>query len=283
MGLLRRGAFAMARETELIAAIYDAAIDPKGWDEVVRRIVEATKSISGGILKNQVDLETLALHLARAAAIHDILSRARATTDSLAAAVAAAGFALFLLTKDCRILFANAKAEELVRCETFMRCERGRLCATNPALTHHLHALARHGAQSATAEGEIGGTIELSRGEGRPPLVAHVIPLAQNRTVTIFDIDQPAAALFIVDPVSDLAVQIRRFAERFGLTPAETRVLGKIIGGNGLQAAAAQLKVTRATVRTHADHIFQKTGTGRQTELIRRFFETSLPGSLPNN
>jgi DNA-binding CsgD family transcriptional regulator len=224
-------------------------------------------------------LETLAPHLKRAAELQQVLSGTRAITDSLGAAVAAAGFAVFLLTEDCRILFANAKAEELVRCATCMRCERGRLCAINPALTHHLHALARHGARSATAEGEIGGTIELSCGEDRPPLLAHVIPLAPNRTITIFDIDQPAAAVFVVDPASDLSAQVRCFAARFGLTPAETRVLGEIIGGNGLQAAAAQLKISRATVRTHADRIFQKTGTNRQTELIRRFFETSLPGS----
>jgi hypothetical protein len=39
----------MAGDTDLIAAIYDAIIDPSGWDEVVKRIVTATKSIAGGI------------------------------------------------------------------------------------------------------------------------------------------------------------------------------------------------------------------------------------------
>lgn len=186
----------MADDTDLIAAIYDAIIDPSGWEEVVKRIVTATKSIAGGIsiradaaqltalcnvdpfyadayvhtyykmnpysaeeatiapgeirtgthvsridsfiasqfyneymrpqgwadvvavglmrarnavgylsLQRSPDaiwvepaewhlLETLAPHLQRAAALHDLLSRARATTDSLGAAVAAAGFAV---------------------------------------------------------------------------------------------------------------------------------------------------------------------------------------------
>ena len=39
----------MADESDLIAAIYDAIIDPSRWDEVVKRIVEATKSVSGGL------------------------------------------------------------------------------------------------------------------------------------------------------------------------------------------------------------------------------------------
>jgi hypothetical protein len=38
----------MADDGDLIAAIYDAIIDPSRWEEVVKRIVEATKSVSGG-------------------------------------------------------------------------------------------------------------------------------------------------------------------------------------------------------------------------------------------
>ena len=72
---------------------------------------------------------------------------------------------------------------------------------------------------------------------------------------------------------------IDRFAARFGLTAAETRVLGEIIGGNGLRAAAARLNISEATARTHARRIFDKTGTKRQTELIRRFFEITFAGT----
>jgi DNA-binding CsgD family transcriptional regulator len=366
-------------DDDLIAAIYDAIIDPSRWDEVVKRIVEATKSFSGNLVLQQVGagnltalynvdpvvadayaqtyykndplrtpawslapgevrvcsytqtewfkasayydefvrpqgwanlvatglartssafsllaltrspdaiwvepaewqlLQTLAPHLQRAAAIHDLLSRTRATTNSLGAAVAAAGFAVFLLTEDCRVVFANAKAEDLVRRQMGLRYALGRLAAATPALTARLHALARAGSWPGRAEGDIGGTIELSRGENCPPLLAHVIPLAANRAA-VFDIDRPAAAVFVVDPAAGLDTQIERFAARFGLTIGETRVLAEIIGGNGLLAAATKLKITEATARSHANHILAKTGTSRQTELIRRFFETALPG-----
>ncbi len=367
---------------DLIAAIYDAVIEPSGWDEVVKRIVEATKSDSGTLWIQQSDaahfsatcntdpfyndayvqhyykinplsaaaatiapgevrtathithtdlfkasayynehirpqgwadfvavglvrapktfgvlslqrspdaiwvepaewhlLETLAPHLQRAAAIHELLARTRATTESLGAAVAAAGFAVFLLTGDSRVVFANAKAEDLVRRGMGLRYEHGRLVATSPALTARLRALARHGSQPGRGEGGIGGTLELCRGENRPPLVAHVIPLAPTRIVAIFDLDRPAAALFVVDPAAGLGAQIQHFAARFGLTAGETRVLAEIIAGNGLPAAAARLNITEATVRTHTYRILEKTETNRQTELIRRFFATALPGS----
>jgi DNA-binding CsgD family transcriptional regulator len=57
----------------------------------------------------------------------------------------------------------------------------------------------------------------------------------------------------------------------------------ELVRGNGLLSAAAQLKITEATARTHAKRILAKTGTSRQTELIRRFFETTLLGSPDMN
>jgi DNA-binding CsgD family transcriptional regulator len=371
-------------DDDLIAIIYDAVVEPSGWDAVVKRIVEATKSISGGLLvrsanaahlsaSHNIDpsfasayvetwynqspldtiastiapgklgtathitqtdsfkssayynemrrprgwadvvavglvrapktygvlavqrsfdaiwvepaewnlLETIAPHLKRAAAVHELLARTRATTDSLAATVAAAGFAVFLLTEDCRVTFANAKAEDLLRRGIGLRYKHGRLAAS-PAFTARLHALARQAACHKTVEGDISGTLELYRGENRPPLVAHVIPLAPIRTAAIFDLDRPAAAVFIVDTALNPSAQIQHFATRFGLTPAETRVLAEIIAGKGLFAAAARLKITKETARTYAKRILLKTGTNRQTELIRRFFETAFPGPLLN-
>lgn len=238
----------MADSNDLIATIYDAAIDPSGWEEVVRRIVEATKSIQGGLLIHQtkaahlsavynadpvydsafvenwhlyrrnpvvafslitapgelrtcthiyqsdafkasvfynefvrpqgwadsvgvgllrgpnshahlvvhrspdaiwVDppewhlLETLAPHLKRAAEIHQLVAGEWAAKESLGSAVAAAGFAAFLLTKECRVIFANAKAEEHLRCGAGLRCGNGRLIAATAALSERMSALVR--------------------------------------------------------------------------------------------------------------------------------------------
>ena len=44
---------------DLIAAIYDAVIEPSGWDEVVKRIVEATNSFSGNLVLQQADAGSL--------------------------------------------------------------------------------------------------------------------------------------------------------------------------------------------------------------------------------
>ncbi|MGH6831261.1 MAG: helix-turn-helix transcriptional regulator, partial [Methylocella sp.] len=269
------------------SAYYDEFVRPQGWvDLIAIGLARAPDASALMVLTRSPDavkveprewhlLETLAPHLQRAAAVHALLARTRATANSLAAA---AGFAVFLLTGNCRVLFANPKAEDLVRRQMGLRYEGGQLAATSLALTARLHALAREGSRPGGAEGDIGGTLELCRGENRPPLLAHVIPLAASRAAAVFDIDRPAAAVFVVDPAAGLRAQIERFAARFGLTIAEAGVLAEIIGGDGLLAAATKLKITEATARTHASRILAKTGTSRQTELIRRFFETALPG-----
>ena len=46
-------------DDDLIAAVYDAVIDPSRWDEVVKRIVEATKSFSGNLVLRQADAGSL--------------------------------------------------------------------------------------------------------------------------------------------------------------------------------------------------------------------------------
>jgi hypothetical protein len=48
---------------------------------------------------------------------------------------------------------------------------------------------------------------------------------------------------------ADYGALIHQFSAKFGLTAAETRVLGEIIAGHGLLAAAARLNITEATAR----------------------------------
>jgi len=270
---------------------YNEWARPQGWGDIVAvGLLRTPTAVLQLRLPRPLDaiwvqprewhlLQTLAPHLQRAAELHQLLLHARAVTNSLGAAVAAAGFAIFLLAGDCRILFANAIAEDLLQCGTFLRCHHGRLAATHSCATSRLHALVCAAARPAHTEDGIGGSIELPRCADSPPLTTHVIPLAVGQAVSIFDFDQPAAAVFVIDPAANFGRQIKHFATRFGLTTAETRVFEEIIRGKGLSAAAEQLKIGKATAHTHAIRIFAKTGTEGQAHLLRRFFEMSLPGS----
>lgn len=54
-----------------------------------------------------------------------------------------------------------------------------------------------------------------------------------------------------------------------GLTPAEARLASALLQGTSLDEAAAQLGVTRNTIRTQLRGLFIKTDTHRQSDLLR--------------
>lgn len=270
------------------SAFYNEWARPQGWDDFVEiGLLRAPDAFSCLVLMRSADaawvepaewhlLETLAPHLKRAAEVHQLLARERAAKESLGAGIAAAGFAAFLLSKDHRVVFANAKAEELLRRGEGLHCVHGRLIASTTSLTERIAALVRGAAGIKAGEGDIGGTIELPCGAGRPALIAHLFPVAAIRTASIFDIERPAAALFVIDPAANFGARIERFAKLHGLTAAETKCVEELVRGKGVPVAAARLKISESTARSHCDSIFFKTATNRQGELIRRFFETAI-------
>lgn len=274
------------------SAFYNEWARPQGWDDFVEiGLLRAPDAFSCLVLMRSADaawvepaewhlLQTLAPHLKRAAEVHQLLARERVAKESLGAGIAAAGFAAFLLSKDYRVIFANAKAEELLRRGEGLRCVHGRLLAATIALTERIAALTRGAAgikaNEKANEDEIGGTIELPCGAGRPALIAHLFPVASIRTASIFDIERPATALFVIDPAANFGAKIERFAKLHGLTAAETKCVEELVRGKGLPNAAARLKISESTARSHCDSIFFKTATNRQGELIRRFFETAI-------
>ena len=94
-----------------------------------------------------------------------------------------------------------------------------------------------------------------------------VIP---HRTrVTWIDVLRPTAILFITETEQAAVVRSERLGQDFGLTRAEALFAAEISKGDGLQAAASRLGVSLTTVRTHLAHVFDKTGTRRQAELVR--------------
>ncbi len=62
----------------------------------------------------------------------------------------------------------------------------------------------------------------------------------------------------------------------FDLTPAESIVLERLVYGLSLQEIATTLGTSRNTVRNQLQVIFEKTGTNRQSDLIRLVLSTAV-------
>jgi DNA-binding CsgD family transcriptional regulator len=72
--------------------------------------------------------------------------------------------------------------------------------------------------------------------------------------------------------------------DRFDLTPAQARLVIRLVAGDSLRSAAKALGVKYETARTSLKAIFQKTGTHRQAELVLTVFHAmSDPPAVPDS
>ena len=99
--------------------------------------------------------------------------------------------------------------------------------------------------------------------------VAHVLPLtsgARRRAGTSYS---AVAAVFVRKAALDLPHPLETIAGTFKLTPAELRVLMAIVEIGGVSEVAHVLGISEPTVKTHLQHIFGKTDTNRQADLVK--------------
>ena len=61
------------------------------------------------------------------------------------------------------------------------------------------------------------------------------------------------------------------------MTPSELRVLLAIVQVGGVPETAEALGIGEATVKTHLHRLFNKTGAGRQADLVKLIAEFSSP------
>ncbi len=175
---------------------------------------------------------------------------------------------ILLADASCRVRFANRAGRALLAARDGLRDESC-LEALDPAETRDLGKLI-HAAARAPLDGYsgTGGTLAVRRArESAPPLEVVVAPLPPDQPG-----DWPAGELAIVlasDPADGPQEASALLAQRFGLTPTETQLALALLDGTGVKEAADRLGVSFNTARCHLQHIFDKTGTRRQAELVR--------------
>jgi DNA-binding CsgD family transcriptional regulator len=77
------------------------------------------------------------------------------------------------------------------------------------------------------------------------------------------------AAIFVRKAAFDLPHPLETIASAFELTPADLRVMMAIIEVGGVPEVAPVLGISETTVKTHLQHVFEKTGTQRQADRVK--------------
>jgi DNA-binding CsgD family transcriptional regulator len=212
----------------------------------------------------------LAPHMQRAVQINIKLARAELNHMASVETLNHLEEGILFVDFNAKIMFANKAAKKFFA-DRDLRQNQGRLQASSTAETATLHAVIAKCAERTQLQQS--GFVSLRRQPGTSPLSLLIAPLPVETSCGLVA-SQPMAVIFVNDPDKNNKPAVVQLREKFGMTPAEAGFAIEILNGDGIQAAADRLSISRATARTHLSRIFDKTGTRRQAELVRLLTST---------
>jgi DNA-binding CsgD family transcriptional regulator len=152
----------------------------------------------------------------------------------------------------------------------------GRLVANDPQADETLADTFATAGNGDAALGIKGVAVPLLARDGER-YVAHVLPLTSGARRRAGASYAAVAAMFVHRAAVDTPSPPEAIAKAYKLTPMELRVLLAIVEVGGVPEVAETLGVAESTVKTHLQHVYQKTGTNRQADLVKLVAAFSNP------
>jgi len=164
-----------------------------------------------------------------------------------------------------QLLLANRTAEQILKTRDGLELTSTGSVRTSLKSTPSLNAL-----MDAVAKPGNGGArdsvLPVRRPSGKRPLTAVV--RAVEETPANGDAMAPATLLFILDPEIPVETVEAELRQLYGLTSTEACLANLLMEGKALDECCALLSIRRSTARTHLQHLFEKLGVQRQSELV---------------
>ena len=226
----------------------------------------------------QSRMRRLMPHLERAMALLVRSESLRAALVTAEQGMNALDWGMIALDAEGHVVFANSRAELLLRAADCVVVTGHRLGANHFAsdkqLTAALRRVVATGAPESlmleAAQRKIEHAGEQSHDSSRQYLTISRLSNAEAETGSAMRSIFPGARLlvFISTPKQQRTATCRQLMQLFGLTPAEARLAHGLLRGLSAGEYKQEQGVSHATVRTQIRSILAKTGTRRQAELL---------------
>lgn len=217
-------------------------------------------------------LGTLGPHLVRAAEMNLLLEKLNRERYAAYAALERMETGVLFVAADGFVVHMNSAAADMIAVKDAVLLRHNHLGTLQPATDREL---ARLIGEAASRAGQRGGTLVVPRPLGGRPLLARIYPLSTRGRFT--PPDHATVVIYLTDPALQPSDPASDLARAYRLTPAELRLLSRLLGSPTLLDAADALGITEATARTLLGRIFAKTGTSRQVELMRLMLAIRQP------
>jgi DNA-binding CsgD family transcriptional regulator len=251
---------------------------PQGFIDAANAVLEksltsfAYLSVIRGEASGMVDdrmrgrMRLVIPHVRRAVLVGKAIDQAEATTFAEAIDGLSAG--ILLVDAGGQIVHANVAGHLILRSANVLRAIGGRLVAGDAEADRALREIFAIANGGDAALGTRGIALPLT-GRNGERYVAHALPLSPAARRSAGSASAAATALFVRKAALEAPSAPEVIAKTYKLTPTELRVLLAIVEVGGVPDVAGALGVAESTVKTHLGRLFDKTGTGRQADLVK--------------
>lgn len=223
-------------------------------------------------------LELLIPHIQIALEVRRILGTTKQRLAATEVMASANPHAIFILTRCGDIRHWNRAAEILVRNGDGLVVANGRLTACDPISRGEL-AKALLDASAPTFCPSVSAAnrmLQVHRASGARPLQVMAVPLSESQRCD----SRGDLLLLVADPAKLVSFPDNLLHSLFNFTPVETEVANGLLMGYSSEEIACLRGVCVSTVRQQIKSMLSKTGTSRQSEMIRLFM--TLPPPFPS-
>ena len=207
-------------------------------------------------------------HLRRAIQVNEHLADLQRVHTALGDGLDQLRDGVVIVDASGRVTYANGTARRIVARRDGLTIAAEGLTAAAYTDRIRLRALIESAVRSAAGNDDSsGGTMLVARPSMKRPFPVVVAPL---RLAPDSGTSPGLATIFISDPEAHLEADDEIGRRLYGLTPTESRLTHSLARTGNLAQAADELRISHETARWHLKRIYRKTGTDRQSALIRQ-------------
>jgi DNA-binding CsgD family transcriptional regulator/PAS domain-containing protein len=212
-------------------------------------------------------LGAMSAHMSLALRTYAALASAATERDIYKEAVSGISIGTLLIDRGGHVIRIDAAAERILARQSDLSIDGGgRLRLRHQPGHAELQRIIGHAIEERMADGSPGFSRAMRISDhGHLGLLIRSIPPTASST----NERSAAAVLYISDMRSESTAPASKLMELFQLSATEAALAMQLARGRTLTDAAIVLNLSEQTARTYSKHIFSKTGTHRQAELVR--------------
>ncbi|MCF6323494.1 MAG: alpha/beta fold hydrolase [Gammaproteobacteria bacterium] len=259
-------------DTELIGIIYEVALDPHLWPDLLDVLGSTINHSDAANLSAHIHtaendrLFRLRPHIHRAQAINRRLSNTKQENQLSNAIIDQLPVGIVIINAEREVISANKCANKIIHRQPEISIINNKFLIDDPQKNERLTGYIRHLTEK---EHKKDNTYSLSVHQQDQ---AALSLLVMNNSYCHQHYDNSAncrVILFIASPINQYSISHDALQSLFQLSPAETRLTASLASGISINQFSLTNHITKHTARTQLKNIFQKTGTHKQTELIK--------------